>query len=112
MRIPSLALILFSLCLAHAQTVPTFQFATYTVVGSDPGKSGTTIIPVVLVPVALSFDSHKSVLMDAAADVPHILRSPVFANFAFPSGGNTQYADAMLRNTFPKANDWHTLLGK
>jgi len=112
MRISSIALILFSLCLSHAQTVPTFQFTTYTVLGSDPAKSGTTTIPVVLVPLALSFDSHKSVVMDAAPDVPQLLRSPVFANFAFPSGGNTQYADAMLRNTFPKSNDWHTLLGK
>jgi len=112
MRISSIALILFSLCLSHAQTVPTFQFTTYTVLGSDPAKSGTTTIPVVLVPLALSFDSHKSVVMDAAPDVPQLLRSPVFANFAFPSGGNTQYADAMLRNTFPKSNAWHTLLGK
>jgi chitinase len=40
------------------------------------------------------------------------LRSPVFANFAFPAGGNTQYADAMLRAAFPQNAGWHTLLGK
>jgi chitinase len=50
--------------------------------------------------------------MDAAADVPRVLRSPVFSKFAFPSGGTTQYADAMLRTTFPKAEEWHTLLGQ
>ena len=38
--------------------------------------------------------------------------SPVFSKFAFPSGGTTQYVDAMLRTTFPKAEGWHTLLGK
>ncbi len=49
--------------------------------------------------------------MDAAPDVPRLLRSPVFSKFAFPTGGTTQYADAMLRATFPKADRWHTLLG-
>ena len=50
--------------------------------------------------------------MDAGGDVPRLLRSPVFAKFAFASGGTTQYVDAMLRTTFPKADRWHTLLGK
>ena len=50
--------------------------------------------------------------MDAVPDVPRILQSPVFSEFAFPPGGATQYADAMLRTTFPKADAWHTLLGK
>jgi chitinase len=70
----------------------------------------------VLVPITLSFDAKKIAgkpfLMDAAPDVPRVLGSPVFSNFAFPSGGVTQYADAMLRTTFPKAGGWHTLLGK
>ncbi|MCX6631161.1 MAG: glycosyl hydrolase family 18 protein [Candidatus Solibacter sp.] len=107
--------------LAHAQgTVPTFQHAagqgTYTLAGRDPAQGGTTTIPTVLVPVTLSFDAKKTAgkpfIMDAAADVPRVLRSPVFSKFAFPSGGTTQYADAMLRTTFPKAEGWHTLLGK
>ena len=50
--------------------------------------------------------------MDAAQDVAGVLHSPVFSKFAFPSGGATQYADAMLRTTFPEADGWHTLLGK
>ena len=41
--------------------------------------------------------------MAPATDVRDLLRSPVFAKFAFPSGGATQYADAMLRATFPQA---------
>jgi chitinase len=70
----------------------------------------------VLVPISLSFDTRKIAgkpfVMDAASDVPGVLRSPVFSNFAFSSGGATQYADAMLRTTFPKAEGWHTLLGE
>jgi chitinase len=55
--------------------------------------------------------------MDAAPDVSPILKSPVFSSFDF-SGDNTQYADALLRATFPEdaANarkvQGHTLLGK
>jgi chitinase len=106
---------------AHSQsTVPTFQHAvgqgSYTLAGRDPAQSGTTTIPTVLVPITLSFEAKmtagKPFLMDAAPDVPRVLRSPVFSKFAFPSGGTTQYADAMLRTTFPKADAWHTLLGQ
>ena len=124
MRIKSICL-LFLLVLplhfAHAQsTVPTFQHAvgqgSYTLVGRDPAQGGTTTIPTVLVPITLSFDAKKTAgkpfIMDAAPDVPRVLRSPVFSKLAFPSGGSTQYADAMLRTTFPKADGWHTLLGK
>ena len=124
MRIKSIGL-LFLLVLhlrtAHAQgTVPTFQHAagqgTYTLAGRDPAQAGTTTIPTVLVPITLSFDAKKTAgkpfVMDATPDVPRVLRSPVFSKFPFPSGGATQYADAMLRTTFPKAEDWHTLLGK
>ena len=124
MRIKSICL-LFLLVLrlhcAHAQgTVPTFQHAvgqgSYTLVGRDPARGGTTTIPIVLVPITLSFEAKKTAgkpfIMDAAPDVPRVLRSPVFSKFAFPSGGTTQYADAMLRTTFPKVDGWHTLLGK
>jgi hypothetical protein len=103
------------LFLAHAQSnVLTFQYtagqASYTLLGSDPAKAETTKIPTVLVPITLTFKGKKA--MDASQDVPSVLRSPVFANFAFPSGGNTQYADALLRAMFPKSGTWHTLLGK
>src|ERR1039457_6484890 len=114
-------LLVLPLQFAHAQSgVPTFQHAvgqgSYTLVGRDPAQGGVTTIPTVLVPITLAFDSKKtagkSFVMDAAPDVPRVLRSPVFSKFAFPSGGTTQYADAMLRATFPKAYGWHTLLGK
>src|SRR5450759_1074956 len=124
MRIKSICLLflpVLPLHFARAQgTVPTFQYArvqgSYTLAGRDPAQGGTTTIPTVLVPITLSLDARttagKPFLMDAAPDVPLALRSPVFSRFAFPSGGATQYADAMLRTTFPKADGWHTLLGK
>jgi len=114
-------LLVLPLRLAHAQgTVPTFQHAvgqaSYTLVGRDPARGGVSTIPMVLVPIKLSFESKKAAgkpfIMDASPDVYGILHSPVFSNFDFPSGGKTQYADAMLRTTFPKAEGWHTLLGK
>jgi chitinase len=124
MRIRSLCrLLLLALPLhfAGAQgTVPTFLYTvgqgTYAIVSRDPEQGSTTTIHIVLVPVTLSFDAAKTagrtLIMDAAPDVPRVLRSPVFSRFAFPSGGATQYADAMLRTTFRKADAWHTLLGK
>jgi chitinase len=124
MRIKSTCLLFLfelSLQLAHSQgTVPTFQHSVgqgyYTLAGRDPAQGGTTTIPTVLVPIALSFDAKKTAgkpfVMDAAADVSHVLSSPIFSRFAFASGNTTQYADAMLRSTFPKADGWHTLLGK
>jgi chitinase len=114
-------LFLFLPLLIYAQgTVPTFQHAagqgSYTLAGRDPAQPGATTIPTVLVPIALSFETKKTAgapfLMDAAPDVARVLRSPIFSKFAFPSGGVTQYADALLRSTFPKADGWHTLLGK
>src|ERR1700677_4872574 len=116
-----LCLLVLSLQFAHAQgTVPTFTHSvglnTYTLVGRDPVQGGTTTIPTVLVPIALSFDAKKTdgkpFVMDASADVSHVLRSPIFSRFAFGTGNTTQYADAMLRTTFYKANAWHTLLAK
>ena len=94
-------LLVLPLRFVHAQgTVPTFQYIvdqdSYTLVGRDPARGGVTTLPTVLVPITLSFDAKqaagKPFLMDAAPDVPRVLRSPVFSKFAFPSGGSTQYA--------------------
>jgi len=106
---------------ANAQgTVPTFQHSVggtnYALAGGDPAQGRTTTIPTVLVPVALSFEARnvagKPLLLDAATDIRRVLGSPVFSNFVFPNGGTTQYTDAMLRATFPKADGWHTLLAQ
>ena len=118
----SLACVLIaSVVSAYAQgAVPTFQHVvgerTYTLVGHDPGKVETTTIPTALVPITLTFEAKKAAgkpfIMDPTADVTRIRRSPIFTNFAFASGGTTQFPDAMLRSTFPNAAQWHTLLGK
>lgn len=119
--ISTLCLLVLPLWFARAQgTVPTFQRTagqgTYTLLGQDPAQGSVTTIPTVLVPISLSFDSKKIAgkpfVMDAAPDVRRVLGSPVFSNFAFPTGGNTQLVDAMLRATFPTAEGWHTRLGK
>jgi chitinase len=93
--------------------VPTFQVAagpsSYTLAGGDPAKGGTTTIPTLLVPVQLSFAKKT---LDAAPDARSILRSPVFAKYAFAGDAPTQYADAMLRATIPGHTDWHTMLGQ
>jgi chitinase len=117
-----LSLLALPLCLTRAQrAAPTFQYtagrASYTLIGRDPALGGTTNILTLLVPVTLSFEAKRTAgapfLMDAAADVQPVLRSPVFSSYAFLSGVDTQYADAMLRATFPKAADgWHTLLAQ
>ena len=101
-------------------TAPTFRYNTshgvVTLPGRDPAQGGTTVIPTMLVPVRLLFDArwaaNKPLSLDAARDVPRLLRSPVFAKARFGAEGTTQYADAMLRATVGTAAEWHTLLGQ
>ena len=98
------------------QTIATFHYKlegnTYTLAGSEPAIGGTTEIPVVVVPVSLSFASSKQPALDASTDVPALLRSPVFTAFSFGREGSLQYGDAMLRATLPHAQNWHTILAK
>ena len=121
LSISLLVFYLVFLCFASAQgTVPTFQYQSHhgalSLVGQEPARTSTTVIPTVLVPVTLSFDAQKAkgkdFVLETNADVPRILRSPVFTKFDFGSSGTTQYLDAMLRATFPSPQDWHTSLGK
>ena len=100
-------------------TAPTFRYntahGTVTLPGRDPAQGGTTVIPTMLVPVRLQFDatraSGKPLTLDAAGDIPRVLRSPVFSKAGFGAEGITQYADAMLRATVGAPAGWHTLLG-
>lgn len=110
-----LAFFVLSCCMARAQgTVPTFTRTvngqTYTFAGQNPAKSGTTVIPTVLVPIRLTF-AGKATSLDAAQDVSHILKSPIFSKYQFATGEKTQYGDALLRATFPDGAQGHTLLG-
>lgn len=124
MRIHPLFSLLFlvsTLPPAFAQsTVPTFRYTAnntaYTLLGHDPAQTGTTTIPTLLVPISLSFESRnmagQPAQLDASSDVAHLLHSPVFSRAAFPNGGTTQFADALLRATFPNHPDWHTLFAQ
>lgn len=112
---------LLSLQPSHAQgTVPTFTqkhgATTLTLMGNPVSRGGTTTISTVLAPVTLQFESKKVAgkpfAMSAAGDVAAIEHSPVFEHFDFKEAGKTQYADAMLRATFPETKNWHTLLRK
>lgn len=112
-------LLLFCLPLRRSQaqgTVPTFTRAiggtSYTMAGRDPANSGTTTIPTLLVPIHLTFEGLMPAHMDATADVPRILKSPIFSRFAFVPGNKTQYADGLLHATFPSNARGHTYLGK
>lgn len=113
-----MSLLLFVLALVRStcaqSSIPTFQYragkSSYTLVGGDPDKGGTTTIPTVVVPVALAFVAkERPGSLDGTGDIPRFEQSPVLARFPFGSG-TTQYVDAMLRTTFPKAKTWHTLL--
>lgn len=73
-----------------------------------PTFSATTTIPTLVVPLDLSFEA-SAVHLDAAPDVPALLKSPVFRPFAFPGGETTQYADALLRVS---GQSDHTLLAQ
>jgi chitinase len=122
MRNIALLLVFFSgLTRAQAQgSVPTFRMAAgpqaFTLAGGEPARGSTTNIAVLLVPVELSFEAGntagKGFDLNASPDVPEILRSPLFSPFAFPSGGVTQFGDAMLRATIAAPDSWHTLFGK
>lgn len=107
---------LFTRCACAQGTVPVFQHSVgdqaFTLAGGDPAEGRTTTIPVVLVPLKLTFAGARPITLDAAGDVPHILASPVFRNFSFPDGGNTQYTDALLRSTLGPSATGHTLLAK
>lgn len=101
-------------------TAPTFRYDTghgsFTLPGANPAEGKTTVIPTVLVPVRLQFDAKrvagKPLILDASADVPRVLHSPIFTKASFGAQGTTQYVDAMLRATTGASAVGHTLLGK
>lgn len=107
---------LFALPAYGQGTVPVFQRSlggqTFTLAGGDPSQDHTTTIPVVLVPLKLTFAGAHPTTLDASGDVHRILASPVFKRFPFPQGGNTQYTDALLQSTFGPSAAGHTFLAK
>ncbi|RXH57836.1 glycosyl hydrolase family 18 protein [Granulicella sibirica] len=114
MRTPTLllAILVASLTASAQGTIPTFQHSTYTLAGHSPTGNTTTTISTVVVPITLTFESSETSMMDATPDVHAILKSPIFTPATFPTGGKTQYTDALLRTTFPSAANYHTLLAQ
>ena len=118
----SLALMLLPLKMAAQGSLPSFTLqtgdASYTVLGDDPAKGGTANIPVVIVPVSLTFEANKGLVLSPALDVAKIVRSPIFNRYGFEVG-TMQYADALLHASFYKVAEsaktqstWHTTLQK
>ena len=82
------------------------QDYSYTVVGGDPAKGGTTTIPTVLVPITLTIEAPmdatgRKAVLDPGNDVATVMHSPIFARYRFLSGA-TQYTDAIMRADFSK----------
>lgn len=106
---------------------------TYTMVGTDPSKGGTsTTVPVYIIPIKMvygktngnkTFDPVKTKVSNGLTVVNNIIASPLFASSVnFTQGGTnlgtTQYIDAFQRGNFwkfvnLKANKgYHVLLGQ
>ena len=98
---------------------------SYKMVGTDPKRgSATTVIPVVLIPIRWVFSSGEVRdsgidLVDGQTAIQGILRSPIFQDYPFVSGGTavgtTQFADAFQRANFwnsvsTRAPDYHVRL--
>ena len=92
---------------------------TYTLLGNDPAKGGTTTIPTVLAAIKLTIEARmdaagRKAVLDAGPVANQVIASPIFADYQFASG-TTQYADAIMRADFHQqggSGDWHTRLGQ
>jgi hypothetical protein len=86
----------------------------YTMVGTSPyTTNSTTTVPTTIIPFRFTF--ADGTVMDGTTDVPLLLASPIFTNYAYPlSGGDvTQYGDAIQRAQFNKiGTGYHVLLGQ
>lgn len=106
----------------------TFRGRTYRyqMVGTDPAQgSRTTIIPVYIVPLKLTFsdgtvfDSSVNMINEPVSATQAVIASPVFQSAPFTAGdvdlGTTQYIDAFQRANFWNSvsvnTGYHVLLG-
>ena len=108
-------------------SVPTFTSTatvagtnhTYTLLGGDPAKGGTTTIPTVLAAITLTVEAPmdaagRKAVLDAGPIARQVIGSPIFGDYPFASG-TTQYADALMRTDFYAqggSGDWHTRLAQ
>uniref|UniRef100_Q023K1 Uncharacterized protein n=1 Tax=Solibacter usitatus (strain Ellin6076) TaxID=234267 RepID=Q023K1_SOLUE len=92
----------------------------FNIVGTDPSLgAGTTTVPVVIVPIRLTFNSTGKVL-DGTNQGAATVNSPIFLTADFTTGGTdvgvTQYGDAIQRAQFWNFSGfspagYHVLLG-
>lgn len=84
-------------------------------VGTDPAAgSATTVVPVTIVPLRLTF-ARDGTVMDYPGMADELANSSLFTPFPFTTG-TTQYLDAYRRDDFwqevtTTSPDYHTLLG-
>jgi hypothetical protein len=80
------------------------QTFPYTMVGQDPAKKETTIVPAQYIPLSFFFDEFvdqngNNIVIDATAITDEIKHSPLFEPSQF-ANGFTQYGDADMRAEF------------
>jgi hypothetical protein len=80
------------------------QTFPYTMVGQDPAKKETTVIPAQYIPLSFFFDEFvdqngNNIVIDATAITDEIKHSPLFEPSQF-ANGFTQYEDAEMRAEF------------
>jgi hypothetical protein len=80
------------------------QTFPYTMVGQDPAKKQTTVIPAQYIPLSFFFDEFvdqngNNIVIDATAITDEIKHSPLFEPSQF-ANGLTQYEDAQMRAEF------------
>jgi hypothetical protein len=88
------------------------QTFPYTMVGQDPAKNQTTVVPTQYIPLSFFFDEFvdqngNNIVIDATAINDEIKHSPLFDATQF-ANGFTQYEDAEMRaEFFPLFNNKH-----
>mmetsp|Transcript_5071 Transcript_5071/g.5552 ORF Transcript_5071/g.5552 Transcript_5071/m.5552 type:complete len:403 (-) Transcript_5071:459-1667(-) len=89
-----------------------------TMVGGSPSQGKTTGINVALVPIKVTFAGFTAdpVVFTPDAAISNIIQSPLFNTAHYPTVGNVQYVDALLRcsfwNKMDKKRKWHVHLHK
>jgi hypothetical protein len=90
-----------------------------TMVGGPPAKGKTASVPVVIVPVRVTFNDFpgmpRSVVLDPTKAVANTIKSPFFSDAQFPNQKG-QYIDSLQRcafwNYMDEKHNWHVKLAK
>lgn len=92
---------------------------TYTMMGGDPQKGGTTVLPTEIQPIRLVFTgttdpaTGNPYVLDGSNRVADVLGSPNFQTANYSVGDNLQFSDAVQIAQFYGVSGpgYHTLLG-